>query len=1567
MKSHKNRPGTHRLLAIALVLAMLLTIMPAAALADPEPVSTESSALESAAAPEVPAEEPEAPVEAPEEEPAAEEPAAEEPAVEEPAAEEPAPAIVEELKVDDLTVSIDAEAGAFPEGAVVSAEKVDLKDVQKAVDDAEGVSGKVLYAVDITFTLDGEELQPAEGKTVKVSFSAEDLKAVADDAAVVHIDSETNEAEKVATVEAEDADVAFEAEEFSVYAVIGEHTDDPRLHIIFKQDSTQIADMYLKSRDVANNQTNMVVYDPGIPQQEGMLFTGWTTEQNYTAETVGKTIEEIRNDAEDTVTASGFTQDAEIVYYAMMFKVAYLYYEDQDHIVFQSEPGLYTGEDVTMTVSADYTPAADNQGLIGWVVEGTTTPCYKKGDQITISADTVLEPLIGEGYWIYFDENDGGAGVGNASYTPPVFVPGAQKATDYQPSDPTRPGYTFDGWYTSAGGDTPFDFDRYLTSNETAYAHWSAKENASYKIVIWTQKVTDDKNASDAEKEYDYFEVHEVTDVASDSQITAATLAPYTSYGNADFGVTDLDHGSTAFVYRTYEIKNGTGANKDCVSADDSTVVNIYYDRAMFYIRFTGVQGGTTQVIYTYTEEDANGLYGIVDGEYVPLTMTASRSVVWSKRGNTNPDSSYYFYAPNNYLGELTNFYSNGSSRAVSSLILTNAVEGTVYSNYRDNRLTTSGSDYMMYTEKNGTRIYAQVKINSASYSYQGQPYTGPRYQRTTGSAVVYSGLYGQDFAMYGYQWFTPSNNSYWHGIAYLDSFNSNFYGGSTFGGNPNMITLEPKRANDPDVNITVYYWTQDADNLGSYSLSGSARYGLDNEYNITDRVQGTSVYGYKWSNSTSFPGAADSNWDTALNGTHTAVHRNGEAYLHIRYDRQLNDIIFMCGDNEVKRVEDVPFGRDLDGYESAAPTAEEVAQYVPDGYYFVGWYEDPLGNNAADWTDTMPLGNKTFYAKVLPLEYHVIIDLNGGQLPAGTTQQTEFWVPYQTVLDDTELLKATKTVNGKSYSLVGYFTDEDGTQPWNFSTKLTNAAMAIMYDGPDDPLRNNYGDWGDYDEDGQNDFASTVGVFTLYAKWRDDTIAESGGITIRYEYTDKDGVTQSFEDPLHYADQALVVAAAAPPAADLPADKQFDTWQLGNHTYYPTRTFYADSALAVEEQEDGTTKLVITLTATLVSKGVEKPTHIDWYSNIQSIEGDSLTQTSFTKPSDAVWTEDYGWVISDKNLQINEDVAIPAFDTYAYPGYNFVGWGKASSTSATSFTLNNTIWLKWVPANGNTAAHYEAEDNEGNWVEVEYVAADEIEPYDNLFALWQKRPTFTVKYYYNTASREVIDHSETIYCDEYPNGYNIIDGAGDHAGMDHSLYLYGGYQIESEDPTNAENVIRTYCRESGDAMTPVAGKTYDVKMVPISDNYLKPFMQYIQKGKDPKYATDVWLFSSIDDQWYKETGFIIKDDQNSPYAAAVKSKVTIKNSKDKVVSTVTRQSAFVGSSATINPAGYVTYILLPKTNGDYPYPSNTTFEITPYWVTYDNVTVEGPYKKVIGFGNQGVMTSNTNVLISGT
>ncbi|MFJ8896661.1 InlB B-repeat-containing protein [Leifsonia sp. NPDC102414] len=47
-----------------------------------------------------------------------------------------------------------------------------------------------------------------------------------------------------------------------------------------------------------------------------------------------------------------------------------------------------------------------------------------------------------------------------------------QRAT--KPADPTKPKFTFDGWFSAATGGSAWDFDTEVTADTTLYAHWTA-------------------------------------------------------------------------------------------------------------------------------------------------------------------------------------------------------------------------------------------------------------------------------------------------------------------------------------------------------------------------------------------------------------------------------------------------------------------------------------------------------------------------------------------------------------------------------------------------------------------------------------------------------------------------------------------------------------------------------------------------------------------------------------------------------------------------------------------------------------------------------------------------------------------------------------------------------------------------------------------------------------------------------------------------------------------------------------------------------------------------------------
>ncbi len=130
---------------------------------------------------------------------------------------------------NDVTVKVEAEAGAFPEGTTMKIKPVAKRNVIDAIDAAVTAKVESVKAVDITFyNKEGKEIEPAEGKTVKVTITG---RAIADakDPVVIHIkeDNGVQKGEVVKGIDTNDqsvGDISFRTNDFSIYAIVGTET-----------------------------------------------------------------------------------------------------------------------------------------------------------------------------------------------------------------------------------------------------------------------------------------------------------------------------------------------------------------------------------------------------------------------------------------------------------------------------------------------------------------------------------------------------------------------------------------------------------------------------------------------------------------------------------------------------------------------------------------------------------------------------------------------------------------------------------------------------------------------------------------------------------------------------------------------------------------------------------------------------------------------------------------------------------------------------------------------------------------------------------------------------------------------------------------------------------------------------------------------------------------------------------------------------------------------------------------------------------------------------------------------
>lgn len=259
--------------------------------------------------------------------------------------------------------------------------------------------------------------------------------------------------------------------------------------------------------------------EPEVKTGENEKFTGWDP-----AVTFG-TVGEITETKTITVTAK-------------IEKVYYIFFKDNTGRVVATKECT---DGQTVSDFSDVTfPVGPDESITGWYFDAANT---QKANSVTISGQNVtLYAKVEKGYWITFDANGG-------SYTAPVFYANGTAAAA-PVTNPTLPGYSFDGWYLDKDCTNPANFSE-ITTSTTVYAGWEAA-NTTYTVIHW-QENADDNGYSYAESDKDQ-------PGASGAQ-TAARAKSY-----------------LGFTAQAIEQKT--------IAGDGSTIVNVYYKRNVYQVNF---------------------------------------------------------------------------------------------------------------------------------------------------------------------------------------------------------------------------------------------------------------------------------------------------------------------------------------------------------------------------------------------------------------------------------------------------------------------------------------------------------------------------------------------------------------------------------------------------------------------------------------------------------------------------------------------------------------------------------------------------------------------------------------------------------------------------------------------------------------------------------------------------------------------------------------------------------------------------------------------------------------------
>ena len=219
--------------------------------------------------------------------------------------------------------------------------------------------------------------------------------------------------------------------------------------------------------------------------------------------------------------------------------------------------------------------------LVGWAAERNGTENI--ADKITVpegSTSVNVYAIIKEGYWVSFD-SDGGSIVDSQ------FVLHGDTLTLGKDTTPTKPGYTFDGWYN---GLSKVENGATVASSMTLTAHWKAAQ-VNYTVIHWWENADDDG--------YSFHESETRT------------------------GLTGTEVNAAAKSYNGFTAQPVT---KKTIKGDGSTIVSVYYKRNIYKVEFFDVRGRT---------------------QYKDLTIEAKYGQDISKQWPTKNESSSWLTKPN--------------------------------------------------------------------------------------------------------------------------------------------------------------------------------------------------------------------------------------------------------------------------------------------------------------------------------------------------------------------------------------------------------------------------------------------------------------------------------------------------------------------------------------------------------------------------------------------------------------------------------------------------------------------------------------------------------------------------------------------------------------------------------------------------------------------------------------------------------------------------------------------------------------------------------------------------------
>ena len=552
-------------------------------------------------------------------------------------------------------------------------------------------------------------------------------------------------------------------------------------------------------------------------------------------------------------------------------------------------------------------PVGNEESLIGWNYSGSEEEPlvdFVKLDR----ADVTLKAVVKQGHWITFDSQGG-------TYVEPAFVKG--NGTTTAPAAPTRPGYTFRHWSATEGG-AAFTFGNALTTALTLYAVWTPNTRTQYTVIHWQENANDD----------DYSFAESETQYGTTGAQTSAAAKSYTGF-------------------------KAQPITQQTIAGDGSTIVNVYYKRNVYDVKFYRNTGSESRP--TWVEIENLRITAKYDAGISDKWPTYNKSSTWSTTNtysgnwlegyslngpfqvniNTMPLNGAKFYGPKTgSSSESAHYYvevlpGESGDTTVSGVTYklhhTDTSPGEGYIVTEEDRYPITG-----FTLNKEISTKLEAKYNNAKFYYTRNSYDVV-YINNGVTVKTTSYYYEQSISDAGS--YTPARPStlpdtFTFGGWYADPAGGQAY---TFTGKtmPAQNVTVYAKWNEPTVNGTAHIKIDGTD--AGTTLEG-VKYGgtITEQLNALQETIMKDKTGYTWRG-----------WRTGPNGTGEPFNVDTKIYSDITlFPYYTKDGTFTVKYVTVKDDVTAPVDTKAYAEDSFADLMSPGKLVAADGEYFLGWYD---------------------------------------------------------------------------------------------------------------------------------------------------------------------------------------------------------------------------------------------------------------------------------------------------------------------------------------------------------------------------------------------------------------------------------------------------------------------------------------------------------------------------------------------------------------------------------------------------------------------------------------------------